>query len=65
MDAVSEKVLTEAMRVAGGNIEKARAWYFNEPLREFYGQTAASVVALGREADILLLLEAFEDGYLG
>jgi hypothetical protein len=65
MDAVSDKVLAEATRVAGGDAAKARRWYFNELLREFDGQTAAAAVAQGREADVLLLLEFYEAGPLG
>ncbi len=64
MDA-SEKVLAEATRLALGDTAKAREWYFNEPLHDFDGQTAAAAVTQGREADVLLLLEFYEAGSLG
>lgn len=65
MNALSEKVLLEAARLNGGDTAKARHWYFKEPLREFGGQTAATVVAEGREADVLRLLEMYEAGSAG
>ena len=65
MDATSDKVLAEATRLAGGDPAKAREWYFNEPLHEFDGQTAAAAVMQGRGADVLLLLEFYEAGPLG
>ena len=65
MDSISEKVLVEATRLASGDTSKARQWYFDEPLPEFAHQTAATVVAQGREADVLRLLEMYEAGFLG
>lgn len=65
MDAISEKVLAEATRLARGDSAKAREWYFNYQLRELDGLTAAAAVMQGREADVLLLLEFYEAGPLG
>jgi hypothetical protein len=65
MHETSEKVLLEAARLNGGNTSKALEWYFEEPLREFGGQTAATVVSQGREADVLRLLEMYEAGASG
>lgn len=60
MNETSEKVLLEAAQLNGGDTSKALEWYFKEPLREFGGQTAATAVNQGREADVLRLLEMYE-----
>lgn len=65
MEQNSEKVLAEAVRLMRGDTSKAMKWYFEEPLPEFDRQTAAVVVAQGREADVLRLLEMYEAGFLG
>jgi len=62
---ISEKVLAEAAKLAGGDVAKARRWYFEQPLPEFERQTPATLVARGREADVLRLLEVYEAGFLG
>jgi hypothetical protein len=61
----SEKVLSEVTRLAGGDVAKGRRWYFETPLPEFDQQTPAALVAAGREADVLRLLEVYEAGFLG
>lgn len=48
-----------------GDIERAQHWYFNEPLREFDGKAAATVVAMGRGSDILRLIEMYAAGSAG
>lgn len=47
------------------DVEKAKQWYFNDPLPEFDGQTAEAVVAHGREAEVLQLLEMYDAGSVG
>lgn len=66
MDArPSENVLAEAIRIAEGDAAKARDWYFNMPLRELNGRTAACAVEDGDEQRVLRLLELYELGSLG
>lgn len=65
MGLISEKVLAEATRLALGDAQRARRWYFDVPLVEFGGLSAAAAVEQGREADILRLLEFYEAGSLG
>jgi hypothetical protein len=40
-------------------------WYRNEPLALFDNRTAESLVAEGRAADVLNLLESFQAGFAG
>lgn len=60
----SEAVIAEMTRLCG-EPGKAQHWYFNEPLREFDGKTAATLVSLGQEPDVLKLLEMYEAGSAG
>lgn len=64
-DALTDKILEAAALVAGGDVSKARRWYELEPLREFDGRTASQLVADGRGADVLRLVQSYEDGFLG
>lgn len=54
-----------AVRLAGGDAEKAKRWYFDYPLPEFDGQAPSAVVANGREEDVLRLLDMYESGASG
>lgn len=65
MNTPSEKVLAEAVRLAGGDLEKALQWYFNMPLSELNGLTPASAVQGGQEGKVLRLLEFYDLGSLG
>jgi hypothetical protein len=60
-----QKVLAAATTVSGGDIEAAILWYRNEPLALFDYRTAESLVAEGRAADVLNLLESFQAGFTG
>lgn len=60
-----QKVLAAATEVAGGDLEAAILWYRNEPLALFENRTAESLVAEGRAADVLSLLESFQAGFVG
>ena len=60
-----QKVLAAATAVAGGDLEAAILWYRNEPLALFDCKTAESLVAEGRAADVLNLLESFQAGFVG
>lgn len=62
---ISEKVMALAVRLAAGDVEKAKRWYFDYPLREFDGETASAVVANGREEDVLRLLDMYDAGASG
>jgi hypothetical protein len=60
-----QQVLAAATVVAGGDLEAAILWYRNEPLAPFENRTAESLVAEGRAADVLNLLESFLAGFVG
>lgn len=60
-----QRVLAAATVVAGGDLEAAILWYRNEPLAPFDNRTAESLVAEGRAADVLKLLESFQAGFVG
>ena len=60
-----QQVLAAAAAVSGGDLEAAILWYRNEPLALFDNRTAESLVAEGRAADVLNLLEAFQAGFIG
>lgn len=60
-----QQVLAAATVVAGGDLEAAILWYRNEPLALFDNKTAESLVAEGRAADVLNLLESFQAGFAG
>lgn len=62
---VTQQVLAAAAAVAGGDLEAAILWYRNEPLAPFDFRTAESLVAEGRAADVLKLLESFQGGFVG
>lgn len=64
-DVVSETVLAEATRLASGDASKATHWYFNAPLREFGGQTAAALVKQGRGPELLKVLDSYQQGPVG
>lgn len=48
MPTEEERMIDLIARANGGDIERARAWFFEEPLRELGGDTAASYVAQGK-----------------
>ena len=60
-----QQVLAAATAVAGGDLEAAILWCRNEPLALFDCRTAESLVAEGRAADVLNLLESFQAGFVG
>lgn len=61
----NQKVLAAATAVAGGDLEAAILWYRNEPLAPFDCGTAEWLVAEGRAADVLNLLESIQAGFVG
>jgi hypothetical protein len=60
-----QHVLAAAIAVSGGDLEAAVLWNRNEPLALFDNRTAESLVAEGRTADVLNLLESFPAGFVG
>jgi hypothetical protein len=58
-------VVAAATAVSDGDLEAAILWYRNEPLAPFNYKTAESLVAEGRAADVLDLLESFQAGFVG
>ncbi|MET3465627.1 hypothetical protein ABIC42_006396 [Variovorax sp. 1133] len=60
-----QQVLAAAIAVAGGDLGAAILWYRNEPLAVFDCRAAGSLVAEGRAADVLNLLESFQAGFVG
>lgn len=60
-----QEVLAAATAVSGGDLEAAILWYRNEPLGQFDYRTAESLLAEGRAADVLNLLESFQAGFVG
>ncbi|MDM0007471.1 hypothetical protein QTI51_22990 [Variovorax sp. J22G73] len=60
-----QQVLAAATVVAGGDLEGAILWFRNEPLALFDNRIAESLVAEGRAADVLNLLESFQAGFVG
>lgn len=60
-----QQVLTAATAVSGGDLKAAILWYRNEPLALFDNRTAESLVAEGRVAEVLNLLESFQAGFVG
>jgi hypothetical protein len=59
------RVLAAARALAAGEADRAWAWYANEPLREFSGQTAQELVRQGRAHDVLRLLAMYGAGAAG
>lgn len=60
-----QQVVAAATAVSGGDLEAAILWYRNEPLAPFDYKTSESLVAEGRAADVLDLLESFQAGFVG
>jgi hypothetical protein len=60
-----QQVVAGATAVSDGDLEAAILWYRNEPLAPFDYKTAESLVAEGRAADVLDLLESFQAGFVG
>lgn len=55
-----------AMRAASkAGLEAAIFWYRNEPLAPFDDKTAETLVAEGRAADVIDLLESQQAGFVG
>ncbi|MDP9974935.1 hypothetical protein J2W39_006219 [Variovorax paradoxus] len=61
----SLQVLAAVTTVSGGALKSAVFWYRNEPLAPFNYKTAESLVAEGRAADVLNLLESYQAGFVG
>lgn len=61
----TQQVLAAATAGSGGDLEAAILWYRNEPLVPFDYKTAEALVAEGRGADVLDLLDSFQAGFVG
>ncbi|AGU47784.1 hypothetical protein VAPA_1c06540 [Variovorax paradoxus B4] len=61
----SLQVLAAVAAVSDGDLHDAIFQYRNEPLAPFNYKTAESLVAEGRAADVLNLLESFREGFVG
>jgi hypothetical protein len=59
------EVLAAMAAVSGGPLQDAVSWYRNEPLALFDYKTAEMLVAEGRAADVLNLLESYQAGFVG
>jgi hypothetical protein len=59
------EVLAAMAAVSGGALQDAVFWYRNEPLALFDYKTAEMLVAEGRAADVLNLLESYQAGFVG
>lgn len=59
------EVLAAMAAVSGGALQDAVFWYRNEPLALFDYMTAEMLVAEGRAADVLNLLESYQAGFVG
>lgn len=62
---MSLQVLAAVAATSGDDLQAAIFWYRNEPLAPFDYRTAESLVAEGRAADVLNLLESFQAGFVG
>jgi hypothetical protein len=62
---LQDRVLATALHIAGGDASKADRWYREARLAEFNGKTPLQLIAEGRGADLLQLLETYEAGPLG
>ncbi|WP_256229308.1 DUF2384 domain-containing protein [Variovorax sp. YR750] len=62
---VSLQVLVAVATASEGDLQDAIFRYRNEPLAPFDYKTAESLVAEGRAADVLNLLESFQAGFVG
>lgn len=62
---VSLQVLAAVAVTSGGDLQDAIFRYRNEPLAPFNYRTVESLVAEGRAADVLKLLESFQAGFAG
>ncbi|MGJ7565979.1 DUF2384 domain-containing protein [Variovorax sp. GB1R11] len=62
---VSLQVLAAVAATSRGDFQDAIFRYRNEPLAPFKYKTAQAMVAEGRVADVLNLLESFQAGYVG
>jgi len=60
-----QQVVAAATAVSDGDLEAAILLYRNEPLAPFDHKTTESLVAEGRAADVLDLLESFQAGFVG
>lgn len=61
----SLRVLAAVAAVSGAGLQDAIFWYRNEPLARLNYKTAEMLVAEGRAANVLNLLESFRDGFVG
>lgn len=59
------EVLAAVTAVSGSALQDAIFWYRNEPLALFDYKTAEMLVAEGRAADVLGLLETYQAGFVG
>ena len=64
-DDLTDTVLARATRLAAGDASKAAYWFFNAPLKELDGKTAACLVSEGRAADVLRVIDSYEQGPAG
>lgn len=61
----SLKVLAAVAATSGGSLQDAIFRYRNEPLAPFNYKTAEALVAEGRAADVISLLEPIQAGFVG
>lgn len=59
------RVLRAVFDLTGGDMDKAKAWFKNEPLPEFDYKTAETMVAAGKADDVIKLIEMYEAGAAG
>jgi hypothetical protein len=59
------RVLRAAWDVRGGDMNRAKVWFRNEPLPEFGYKTAEALVAEGRADDVIRLIESYSAGATG
>lgn len=59
------RVLRAAYDLSGGDLNKAKVWFKNEPLPEFDYKTPETLVAEGHADDVIRLIEMYEAGAAG
>lgn len=65
MQSAEDQVVNRLTELNGGDRERAEAWYWNQPLPELGGGTAAEFVAHGKLAGILRYIENLSAGSTG
>lgn len=52
------RVLITARFAAGGNLERAISWFFNEPIKDFANSTADELVQDGKTQTVISFIES-------